>query len=293
MSRIEEHPVHSASGVWAPLAPARARALVDVRQQAHHAAQLATAAGISYLNAETDDSHTNLEWIADLHALASRRIPAREDFRIAVRIADLTLLILGAANEPRSELALHGETIAGAAEWIRERITASGADASRYTLDRHYIIPAHPVQSGAAFDASAHEDLGQLSAWFDDASLLLGDVAARNRGASEVRCWPHHFDIATLVTFDAYPSAPTRTIGIGLEPGDVYYAEPYYYVNYHPTPPVMASSPLAGGGRWHTHEWVGAVLRGSDLTPDASRQRAQIDAFITSAMPRQVPPYHS
>ncbi len=57
---------------WLPLDTARSKELTDARLQLHHAVQLAVAAGISYLPAAPDDSHTSLEWVPDLRALLSR-----------------------------------------------------------------------------------------------------------------------------------------------------------------------------------------------------------------------------
>jgi len=63
--------------------------------------------------------------------------------------------------------------------------------------------------------------------------------------ASDVLCWPHHFDIATLVTF-----ASDRSSSVGLSPGDGSYDEPYYYVNVHPQPdPAQLTDRLKGEGR--------------------------------------------
>ena len=76
-----------------------AASLSDARLQAHHAAQFATAAGISYLPPEADDSQTNLEWLPELGALASHVIPGPSPFRIAVRVSDLTLLALSGHPE--------------------------------------------------------------------------------------------------------------------------------------------------------------------------------------------------
>ena len=54
-----------------------------------------------------------------------------------------------------------------------------------------------------------------------------------------------------------------------MEPGDVYYAEPYFYVNMYAVAERDAPTrALAGGGAWHTHEWIGAVLPGSRLERD-------------------------
>jgi hypothetical protein len=264
--------------VTATIDPRLATTLTDARLQAHHAAQLATAMGISYLPRRSDDSHTNLEWLSAPGVLASRDVPGDPPFRIGVRIADLTLCMLSGGDRLLGTMPLHGRTIDEAASWIRERIADSGADAARFTLARHYAIPHHAVDDGAPFDASDAAAFVQLGAWFELGASTLGRVREAS-GSSEVRCWPHHVDIATLVTV-----APDRTVGVGLEPGDVYYGEPYFYVNMHPQPPREAlSAPLAGGGCWHTHEWLGAVLPGSRIAaPETLRE--QVDSFLDSAI---------
>jgi hypothetical protein len=260
------------------LDPSLAPSLADARHQAHHAAQFATAAGISYLPPQADDSHTNLEWMASLGALTSHVVPAATPFRLALRMSDLTILLLDASAAVRWSFSLHGQTIDDAATWIRARLSDLGVDGREYTLTRHYVIPPHPVADGAAFDASDRARLEQLSRWFACASEVLESLRTSTHGASEVRCWPHHFDIATLIDL-----GPGRTIGVGLEPGDVYYDEPYFYVNMRPQPRVAPTATLDGNGTWHTREWIGAVLRGSRLTA-GDGQRAQIDGFIRSAL---------
>ena len=47
-------------------------------------------------------------------------------------------------------------------------------------------------------------------------------------------CWPHHFDIATLVKLEDGQPANARSIGVGVSPGDEYYAQPYVYVSPWP-----------------------------------------------------------
>ncbi|HKG96144.1 MAG TPA: hypothetical protein VKA84_29795 [Gemmatimonadaceae bacterium] len=277
-------PQGATRAAWQPISPARARALTDARLQLHHAAQLATAAGISFLPPRPDDSHTNLEWLAASSALASRAVPAGGGtaFRVAVRVPDLTLLLLPAAPDGREleSYALHGRTLRDAGAWLAAAAGELGADARRFTLARHYEIPAHAVARGAPFDAGAADDFAELARWFGNADGMLRALAAATAGASEVRCWPHHFDIATLIDAGA-----GRSVGAGLEPGDESYAEPYWYVSPHPSPAAGAALPtLAGGGFWHTAGWTGAVLRGSGLTPDASRQREQVEAFLASAV---------
>jgi hypothetical protein len=270
---------------WQTLDIERAKALVDARQQLHHAAQFATAVGISYLPPASDDSHTNLEWVASLGALASRFTTSGVPFRLAVRVSKPALLLVDEHNEMRASCSLNGHTIDDVMRWIRVMLADFEVNVRQYTLEKHFSIPPHPVSSGAPFNtADSGAEFEELSRWYGNAAALLERVAVATPGASEVRCWPHHFDIATLIEVShATGNMPARTVGMGLEPGDQYYAEPYFYMNMSPAPRKGAAlPPLSGGGDWHTHEWIGAVLPASRLTtPD---QRAQVDAFVGSAL---------
>ena len=265
---------------WQAVRPEESTHLSDSRLQLHHAVQFGTAAGISFLDHRPDDSHTNLEWVPALAGLFSRVVPARTAFRIGVKPADLTLLIVTEKDQPITRYRLHGRTIVEATEWIRAQIAPLGVDAARYTLKRHYEIPGHPVAMGDSFDASERSQFEELSKWFANGASILNSLARSIHDASEVRCWPHHFDIATLIHV-----APERTIGVGLEPGDQYYDEPYFYVNMRPHPAAAQarSRPLWGRGTWHTREWMGAVLAGSRLE-GASAQEWQVREFIDSAV---------
>jgi hypothetical protein len=270
----------STTRAWQPIRPEESTHLSDARLQLHHAAQFGAAAGISFLEHQPDGRHANLEWVPALAGLFSRVIPARTPFRIGVRPADLTLLIVTEKDQSIGRYRLHGRTIVEATQWIRAQIARLGADAARYTLKRDYEIPRHPVAMGDSFDASERSQFEELSKWFTNGASILNSLARSIHDASEVRCWPHHLDIATLVQV-----ASERTIGVGLEPGDHYYDEPYFYVDIRPQPPVAQARtrPLWGRGKWHTREWVGAVLPGSRLE-GASAQERQVREFMDSAV---------
>ena len=120
----------------AELKPELAAALSDGRLQLHHAAQLATAAGISYLAARPDDSHTNLEWVPALGALASRSIPAGSGFRVGVRASDLTLLVTDLSTRERGAYSLNGRTMANAAAWLGGELTRAGTRSAATTKSR-------------------------------------------------------------------------------------------------------------------------------------------------------------
>ncbi|HTE47912.1 MAG TPA: DUF5996 family protein [Gemmatimonadaceae bacterium] len=269
---------------WRPLDPRAAPNLVDARLQVHHAAQLATALGIAYLLHEPDDSHTNLEWIAEIGALASRPVMGSSLMRVAVQFHPFAVLVLDERNAARSTLPLQGETIAQAAAWIRARIAEAGLDASLYTLDKHYTIPSHPVAGSGIFDASNAAAFENLARFYSDAAMVLEEIAAAAPNSDPVRCWPHHFDIAALLEVSPeLATAPRKTISLGMEPGDDYYREPYFYASMYPSPSTdIERPPLEGNGEWHTRDWLGAVLPGSRLT--TSTQQTQVEAFLSSAV---------
>ena len=265
----------SRNHTWQEIEPSRAAKLTDARLQLHHAAQFAAAMGISYLPKADDDSHTNLEWIAN--ALASNVVGDRP-FRIGVRPHPLALVVIVGDVELTS-YSLNGKTIADGARWIRTQVKALGLDPERFTLAKHYTIATHPVARGIPFDTTDDAAFEQLHRWYDNADALLREIA-RDRGGSPVRCWPHHFDIATLLS----PSSG-KSVGVGLEPGDGSYDEPYWYVNIYPQPrdaTALTSTPLDGNGTWHTDQWLGAVLPGSRLSQHGQREQTQ--AFLASAI---------
>jgi hypothetical protein len=106
---------------------------------------------------------------------------------------------------------------------------------------------------------------------------VRGELIARKLAAPPVRCWPHHFDLDTLVTV-----APGRTTGVGLEPGDDSYDEPYFYVSVYPAPDVGRLPPLPPIGHWHTQNFAAAVAPAQRILA-ADDQGAAVAAFLRAA----------
>ena len=272
-------PPNRSSG-WRATKPDDAQLLTDARLQLHHAVQFGTAMGVSYLRGEADDSHTNLGWDAGLGALMARGVAGtRGTVAVGLRVEDLTLMVTRDGS-PVTMLPLDGLTIAAAADATLAQLSDEGLDTTKFTLTRHFDIPAHPVARGAAFDATDQAAFAEISGWFRNADLELQRIAKDVPGATAVRVWPHHFDIATLVTIGAGAST-----GVGMVPGDGYYDEPYFYVNAYPQPQIdQLTDALAGDGSWHTREWIGAVLPGSRVSGDAAAQQAQVRAFLDASL---------
>lgn len=86
--------------------------------------------------------------------------------------------------------------------------------------------------------------------------------------AYEVRCWPHHFDLATLIPLATNEKGElTKSMGVGLSPGDDSLIEPYFYINKWPNmrEEELRNSNLKNG-YWNTSGWTGAVLTFQELS---------------------------
>ena len=265
---------------WTRVGQVPPGALSDTRLQLHHAAQIAVSAAISYLAARSDDSHTALTWVAPLGCLATEPITATRQFRIALRVEDLTLHLLEENESARRSFALPGRTVAEGQRWLVEVLAQAALDPARFTARKHYTMPAHPVASGATFSVDRRAQFEELARYWSNAAGLAAGLARATEGAGPVRTWPHHFDIATLITL---PGGSGSTVGVGQSPGDESYGEPYWYVGPNPYPSVTALPPIAASGHWHTQGWFGAVLVASDYV-GAPDQRLQVSAFIDSAL---------
>jgi hypothetical protein len=269
---------------WQRLGERAPASLRGARIQAHWAAQVISAAGETFLPHVPDTSHTAMRFEAG--ALVGAELPGATRSRIGVRIADLTLLCQLEGSAVAAELALAGRTLAEAYRWTAREVRArTGAAQLRALVHPGYALPAHPIAGGGRFELDP--GLPELARWYANADGALRRLARETPGAGPVRCWPHHFDIATLIAVEADTrGGAVRTVGVGLSPGDELIDEPYWYVNHFPASDGSALPPLACG-EWFTGGWIGAVLRGSALVAagDAAAQAARLDAFLGAGVP--------
>lgn len=233
----------------------------DARLQLHWAAQIAAGVGRTLGAARPDDSHTSFSWT---HAYCSLMQEPVGGSAAGLRLRDLTLVI-ARGGKLISELSLRGRTFDNGFAFLEGHF---GKALKRPEVD----LPDHPVAHGAKFDANPI-DLAELAQHYAVAASLCEEVRASEPRAGAVRCWPHHFDLATLIALGG-----ERTIGVGFSPGDNWYDEPYYYVTPWPYPSDPSALPMLSCGQWHTKGWVGAVLK-----PGRPDQQLLVRAFIGEA----------
>lgn len=272
---------------WNRLGGVAATALVEARQQAHYAVQWVTRVARANLPVMPDDSHSSLGWEHRQRALISHPLPARDGtaYHAGLRLPGLRLF-LAADAKVVGECALDGRSDAEAGAWIERMTLACGLTPPRGVV-LPYALPAHPVAAGAAYSCPAgRPDFAELALWYDAAAELLTEMRAQHAalvpGPGPVRCWPHHFDIATLLRLAQGAAETAPSVGIGMSPGDDAYAQPYFYVGPWPAPPPQALPRLAPPGRWHIAGFVGAVLTGEAILAMVKR-RYGVQRFLDAA----------
>ncbi|MFN3196784.1 MAG: hypothetical protein ACE366_00005 [Bradymonadia bacterium] len=250
---------------------------LDARLTAHWAAQLLASATLcsaaaGRMEARPDMSHSNLGWRHELGALVTHPVAGVE---IGLVIAELTIVV-ACEGEVAERYPLAGRTLEEGLTWLEGVLDAHAGDEVTLTLPTH-DMPHHEVSDGDPFPepTSAH---GEVSRWFATAHDVVSAVAAQYADlSSPARCWPHHFDLATLIIFEPHEDSESEgSVGFGMTPGDAGIPEPYFYATPWPRPEGETFAPLSVGA-WHIEDWTGAVLRSTD--------RAMAEALAAEAVP--------
>jgi hypothetical protein len=232
----------------------------DTRLQLHYALQSAAGVGRTLLPKRPDDSHGSFMWDHATGALVQDLVDG--EYRAGLRLCDMTLLLLDRQNRVQAKYPLEGRTLDDAFRFFEER-------AGRMLERPCEALPPHPVADGAKF-MTAECDLDAFAAMYATAAAVLERFRDKHPNAGPVLVWPHHFDMATLLT-----RGEGSTIGIGFVPGDADISEPYWYV--YPWPEPKPLPPPLSVGEWFTNGWVGAVLH-------ETRDAEKIERFIEEAV---------
>lgn len=266
---------------WSKLGRTPPAALVGARKLAHHAAQWPTRAARANLRAVPDDRHSAYVWEGSHAALMTQGLPAKGgEIRVGIRVPRLEMIITRGDNV-LDAYQFHARTDAAAGTWLDLKLRVLGLKPAG-DVRLPYDLPDHPTGGRPHELAMLGRELGELARWFGGSADVLEEFSAKLAGprASPILCWPHHFDIATLVNLEEGPNA--RSIGVGASPGDDYYPQPYVYVSPWPRFDAGKLPDLPPPGRWHTEGFFGAVATGEDILAMKDRGGG-LFAFITGA----------
>jgi len=272
---------------WRPLGRVDAAKLSQARLQAHYAAQWLARLARGALPPQPDDSHTSLGWDDRLDGFVTHPLP--DGARLGLRLRDLALMAEGGqAGQMERAFSLIGRSNAEARAWLDFAFASSRFSAEALDAPSPYAMPPHAIAQGGTYGgAEIGAALEELAAWFANGRTAVENarraMLAHGHEAPPPRCWPHHFDLATLTSFSLPRGAATAYVGAGLSPGDRYYGEPYFYLSVYPAPDRSALPPLPPLGHWHVEDFTAAIARASAIRATA-RPKADTDAFLAAAL---------
>lgn len=285
---MDEFALKRISKAWRMIEPVGLLDLIDARLQLHHAIQIVAGVGRYLVPPSPDDSNTSMSWSHRHQALIGFPVGKNPSLRVGLRPADITILLIAEDEKILNELHLVELTIGEASSWIEDRLEDFGINADAYSIKMPYELPEHPAEDGQPFVFDDPQIYDHISRFWNNADLMLQSITDKTDKASPIRCWPHHFDIATLITLEEHEDPDlAKTIGVGLSPGDEYYTLPYFYVTPWPHPENSLEAPfLQSGGHWHSDEWFGAVLTANHINKceSAAQQIEQVNHFYWSAL---------
>ena len=269
---------------WKNLGNINPLSLTENRLQLHYAIQFMAAVGNFLTEPQSDSSHASLNWNSTLEMFVSGLVATTQPFQVALEPISLISLVLDVGGNKLAEFSLTQKTMNEGMNWLKQTISPLGVDVAQLAFVSYPDdFPDHPLAHGATFKQLGEAQRQELIAYFANSNLVLQSVTARTKNASPVRIWPHHFDIATLISLPDTPQDEAVSIGVGMSPGDSSYDEPYWYITPWPYPELANLPQLSSNGTWHTDGWVGAILTASQLSQE-DKQPEKLAAFLDSAI---------
>ena len=236
----------------------------------HHALQVLSAAATTHLEHDADFQYSNVGYDLEEDGFKGRLMGEGVQMGMGGSPPHWRLYRDGAA---RGRLRVAGQTISTGVTWSRVALQKAGLPDKDLELPT-WDLPPGPLQAGTVFPSVPDDAYLRLQAWFANSTRVLQAVQLAHDGG-EVRVWPHHFDVATLISL-----GDGKSIGVGMSPGSPGIDEPYLYVSPWPYP--KGDFPELTHGRWHTDGFTAALLSGDDL-PDEG-QDAVVATFLQQAI---------
>jgi hypothetical protein len=195
---------------WQHVTVADYRKLRDARILAHYGTQWLARAARAYIAARPHDGHISLGWGDKFRGLVTHALP--DGSRLGLRIPDLTLSIL----DTNDALPLDGRAESEVRAWLGSKLQARGYDAAKLDGPLPYDMPHNVVALGARYSIEELIDpLNAIAVWFANGNAMLSAIrdglVTRKLKAPEVRCWPHHFDMDSLIHVGG-----SRAVGSGF-----------------------------------------------------------------------------
>lgn len=249
------------------------------RLQLHQAAQFLANTAEHFIEKRKDYSHSALTWVNSIKGVSTEALN-RENYKLALSYRLLEIYLLDKNYDTIESLSLNGLTKSQIESWIILTLDKHNLNTANLIFKKLFDIPDNPQGNGEAFSLTNADVFAEIEHYYSNANLLLSKIS-EDYGSSFVYCWPHHFDMATLLQLDK-----EKSISLGFSAGDQSYSEPYFYVSPWPYPDSrnLELPELFHDAFWHTKHWVGAVFLAKDILQNPQEKKTIVEAFLTSSL---------
>ena len=262
--------------------------ITQAKELCHQAIQNVSAVGRNFLPKEQEDSQSNLEWDAKLQRLAGRWIETESiTFRSSFSLIEFKVYLVDKDLNTLSSISMQDKVQNDVMIWLEKELKEIGLESSHIDLAYPYKIPEYPTAKGKPFHIINFVALRELSRLYHNTAFILKELRKSEATMTHTRCWPHHFDIAArIVRLDTGDPTTSKSISLGMSPGDHYYKEPYFYATPWPYITEGLSDISHTLAHWHDEDWIGAVLPVSKLKNLVliQDQRNQVIHFFKEAL---------
>ncbi len=254
-------------------------ALQSVRVQLHHAVQLPGMFGRSYSPADEGDAFGNLGWVEGTDALVSHAVWSG-DWNLGFSFKDFSLILMQ-SNRMVDSFKLQGNSVEAAISWINDQ--AKKRDRNELLLPLPYEVPSFGLSH--QFVSLDFELVQHVANLYHNTQEVLSSLSQSYHPVEPIRCWPHHFDLATRLILQAHDNPEEETsIGFGFSPGDEGINQPYFYVNCWPYPQLNSDAlpDLGPYGQWNLQGWIGTTLLHHEFAAKSDQQSIVLEYFTRS-----------
>lgn len=234
----------------------------------HFASQYLAAAGISFVEKKSDDSHTNLGWLASEQQLETHPLSSNGDV-LGLNYKTFSLEWTSPAN--KASLLLDGKTHQQVLTWLSS--TSKTFLDKEYKYNFHYDLP-YTIDDSYTYSLDAVA-LKKLAALRSLTQFSLEKTLKETGLDSDIRIWPHHFDSGVFASLTA-----DKSVGFGLAIPDDMIKTHYFYLSAykgHTGIDTNGFVPLSLG-EWKNDGFKGAVL------PAKNRSEEEVIQFFTQAI---------
>ncbi len=218
----------------------------------HKAAQYLAAAGISFIDKKTDDSHTNVGWNVSESRMETHVFGDGlklglnlKNQRLELLKNDVVISFLDLGNFNHKEII----------QWITEQAVQNNVS-KPYVYSFHYDLPYGEITDDYTFSFK-EEDLKIVSSELSKAQDVFEQFLKLENLESPIRVWPHHFDLGIYAALNAENSF----MGAGLAIPDSLVDDLYFYASGYKNGVAIKTKSFGKmqEGEWRS-DWNGATL---------------------------------